>query len=101
VSLLGFRRTRIEPDPAPTLQDLNEALATHGVHLEHAPTPQPQPEADETPCTCKAFDAIGQNPECPEHPWWAHDNDVLHLADLTRELGSALAAARATFGGQR
>lgn len=57
-------------------------------------------EEAEPVCTCKAFDAIGQNPECPEHPWWSHDNDVLHLADLTRELGSALAAAQATFGGQ-
>jgi hypothetical protein len=97
VSVLGFRRTRIEPDPAPTLQDLNQALNAHGVHLEYPPTPQP--EADETSCTCKAFDAIGQNPECPEHPWWSHDDDVLHLADLTRELGSALAAAQAKFGG--
>lgn len=29
------------------------------------------------------------------------DPAVLHLADLTRELGSALAAARAAFGGGR
>lgn len=101
MSLLGFRRPRYD-----------DALPTHPRHINPDPQPDltiqidvtvpPGLEPDTEPaCTCRAFDAIGQNPECPEHPWWAHDNDVLHLADLTRELGSALAAARATFGGGR
>jgi hypothetical protein len=55
--------------------------------------------ATEPDCTCRAFDGHGQNPECDAHPWWRTDPPVLHLADLTRELGSALEAARHLFGG--
>jgi hypothetical protein len=72
--------------------------------LEHVnpdlvpPIPEAAP-ADGPPCNCRAFDGLGQNPECDAHPWWRTDPPVLHLADLTRELGSALEAARQLFGG--
>jgi hypothetical protein len=81
VSILGFRQRRIDPDPTPAPEPLSYHNPNH--------TPDPEPA-----CTCKAFDAIGQNPECAEHPWWRSDPAVLDLADLTRELGSALKAAQ-------
>jgi hypothetical protein len=56
-------------------------------------------QEDGPPCNCRAFDGHGQNPECDAHPWWRTDPPVLHLADLTRELGSAWDAARKLFGG--
>jgi hypothetical protein len=63
--------------------------------LEHA-TPQPDPPLPE--CVCIPFGAVGQNPTCPDHPWWRHDEAVLDLADLTRELKSSWEAARAHYG---
>jgi len=84
VSVLGFRSRRIDPDPPPTTE----------------PDPVPLFPADPNPdCICRNLDGHGQNPTCPIHPWWRHDPHALHLADLTRELGSAWAAARQAFGG--
>jgi hypothetical protein len=85
VSVLGITRTRIDPDPQPGFDEPPPLSATPG----------------EPACTCRVFDAIGQNPECDAHPWWARDTPVLDLADLTRELGSAWDAAQATFGGTK
>lgn len=78
MSVLGFARARrIEPDPVPRAEpDL--------VNL--------YPTAPNNDCICRGD---RQNPTCDEHPWWRHDPHALDLADLTRELGSALAAARA------
>jgi hypothetical protein len=50
-------------------------------------------------CICRTLDSVGQNPSCDIHGWWTHDNAVLDLADLTRELGSAWDAAVKKFGG--
>lgn len=79
---------RLDPDPPP------DATVEIEVTLPPAFEPDTEPA-----CTCRAFDAIGQNPECDAHPWWARDTPVLDLADLTRELGSAWEAARMQFGG--
>jgi hypothetical protein len=86
VSVLGIRQRRIDPDPPPAPEPPSY----------HNPNHTPEPEPD---CTCRNLDGRGQNPTCTVHPWWRHDPAALHLADLTRELGSAWAAARATFGG--
>ena len=87
MSVLGFSRARhIEPDPTP-------APEPPGYHNPN------QPIERDPGCTCKAFDGYRQNPLCDAHPWWRHDPHALHLADLTRELGSALKAAQAAFGG--
>jgi hypothetical protein len=86
VSVLGFRQRRIDPDPTPTPEPLSY----------HNPNLQPEPDPN---CTCRADEGRGQNPVCTVHPWWRHDPTVLHLADLTRERGSAWDAARAKFGG--
>lgn len=64
---------------------------------DHLPTPPPTD--DQPDCICKPFGAVGQNPECAEHPWWRNDTAVLDLADLTRELRSPWEAARRQFGG--
>jgi hypothetical protein len=74
--------------------------------LDPDPAPEPpgytnpnQPPPVDPDCICRNLDGIGQNPTCLVHPWWRHDDDALDLADLTRELGSALAAAQQKFGG--
>lgn len=72
-----------------TYDVLLRALGRDTTEPDVRPTPTPDPT-----CTCRAFDGHGQNPECPKHPWWRQDEAVLHLADLTRELGSAWAAAQ-------
>jgi hypothetical protein len=77
---------RLDPDPEPT----PEPLAYHN------PNQQPPPDPH---CICRTLDSVGQNPTCDTHGWWTRDDQVLHLADLTRELGSSLAAAQAKFGG--
>jgi hypothetical protein len=91
VSVLGFRQRHVDPDlpprPEPDASPHQRAFFENG--------------AARPACTCRVFDAIGQNPECAKHPWWGRDPAVLDLADLTRELGSALKAAQAKFGGER
>ena len=87
MSVLGFRRARhIDPTPEPAPQP----------HAYHNPN---QPIERDPDCTCRAFDGHGQNPLCDAHPWWLRDPAVLDLADLTRELGTAWAAACKQFGG--
>lgn len=93
----SFRHT---PPPLPyeaTLDRANPDPATEPIGYTN---PNIQPDERPDDCSCRALlDAAGQNPECPLHGWWTRDPAVLDLADLTRELGSALAAAKAKFGG--
>jgi hypothetical protein len=92
---------RLDPDPTPTVGP-EGTLGHHPTTvIENDPpgyTNPNQPPPTNPDCICRNLDGIGQNPTCTVHPWWRHDDDALDLADLTRELGSALAAARQKFG---
>lgn len=97
---------RLDPDPTPEpgvpayiTRDINAdyPIADQDVSY-HNPNQQPPPDPD---CICRNLDGVGQNPTCLIHPWWRHDDDALDLADLTRELGSALEAAQRMFGTAR